>query len=548
MEKRELTLADYAALVALSLRNCFWSRDAIPDLGRKNSKAAYYTVVATAALCISGYNILSGLGKLFEGNMNGFLGRVLFFGILLLICFDPQYAWYNIRYFDHTWWKDTEIPPSWICSNFFDLTENSSGDYSKRQGLYGEYLASMAAERLLMKNKDVRGTVMNGVLIPTDEDGGFTEADIISVSEYGIHVMEVKNWRSFVEGDMDAPRWGNHSNPFSQNLYHCNMLYDYLYKALPDCPLRRRNLNEIMINVVLFTSPFFFDSVNKKKRFYRSYGGYTMNYLYLKGYVSDGFHGAKKVLSAEDVAMIEKMLRPLVLNDREKTIRMNERKAAAKEKETFGPEYCVKEIMCPDIAGKYHEAVVIERTLSGHKSYFDYCDYRFRAMPNCREVIGSEVSEIHLNWYLYKDEWEQCPREAMNVLENRSQGKNIWINSLDQSVNFSSKTDETLRTFQHLGVIILNNFLNWLEMRMYDMEEYVKKASEYAMVGIFLFGLFVFFTTHYNPYVFFWTAVGIWFFSSWGIFQLFFIGMKALIDFNSYTNRILDVGKKGKKN
>lgn len=542
MTEEKLTLMDYPALIALSLRNCFWSRDSLPDLGRGSSPATYYTFVATAALGISAYNILHGIVRLLtRWDVSGCMWRIVIFGFLLWILFDPKYAKHNLYYCRYSWWRDTKIHPSQICSSFFAAFMGTEETFSDRKGLYGEYLASMAAEELILKEKDITGYVFNGVLIPTGSgEGDFAEADIISVSEYGIHVIEVKNWRSFVYGDMDAQNWGRNKNPFRQNLYHCNMLFDYLHEALPDGQLKNRNFNEIMKNVVLFTSPFFRDEVDRNRAFYRSYGGYTQNYLYLKGYIKDGFQGDEKVLSKEEVSRIAEILWKNVYQKEQKKQKMQARIEAAKYRKKYAPSYFVREVECPDIGGEFHPAMVIERTLDGHKAFFDYCDNRFRAMPNYREMQDGNACYVRIDRDFYEDETERCPEEALQLLKEESKGKNVWINDLGRNISHVGMDSlGSLRRWERTGIEILNFVLSMAERLLELAGTGLSYVSYVCMVALGFIGIVVMISNGFQWSILVEALFLIWLFSPWGLFRIFYIGLNALGDFNRYTYELL---------
>lgn len=540
MEEERLDFRDYPALVALSLRSCFWSAESLPNLGNMTSPAVYYTVLATVLLGASGYFILDGFMQfLMQLKVSVFLIRILIFGALLFLCFDYRYALYNLNYCKRSWWRDTKIHPYQICSGFTKWETEEGADISDRVGLYGEYLASMAAEYLILKEKDLTGYVLNGALIPVKNQRLFAESDLISVSEYGIHVIEVKNWRGALMGNLNDPEWdGGRHNPFYQNLYHTNMLYDYLYENLPEGTLKHRNLNEIMRNVVLFTTPFLRDELDKGNRFYRSYAGYTQNYLYLNGYISDGFRGERKVLTKEEAATIAGVIWKLVYPDTEKKKFMERRKEASQNgawKES--PSYDIVEILAPDIQGELHKATVIRRKRDGHYAYYDFNDWRFRALPNCRVISDSPIP-VRLKHPVPK-QFEACPKEARALLQRVAEGKNLWFNDAKSEVAYmESGSEAAAGMFKIAGVQIMNWILFHAEKLLKFVEGILLHISMYLSFFCAVLGALVYWQT--KDYRIILEALFlVWFVSPLGILSLFLIGLKALSDFNRYTHRIL---------
>lgn len=527
-----------ASLIALSMRNCFWSQEALPNLGNFFTKTTYYFLIAVIALVGSVNYVWDAIT---DWNAYRVMNNLWIPVVFLFAFFDPKYVAYNFRYFKSAWWRDTRIFPSDICG-LFSFHKKDAG-YSARQGLYGEYLASMTAEELLRKHGEVKGFILNGALIPTDEDDGFTEADIISVSEYGIHVIEVKNWRSKVEGNMDDKHLGQHDNPFSQNLYHCNMLYDYLYKVLPECPLKRRNLNEIMKNVILFTSPFFTNKMYGK-RYYRSYGGYTRDYLHLRGYISNGFFGEKKVLSPEEVALLERILRPQVCSEEEKKVYMAKRKAAAKSKKRHSPSYRLKEILCPDICGNYRNTLVVERTLDGHKAYLDILDRRFRAIPNHKEVEDTAVQELSVDYIREEDEWEKCPDEIADAYYAAYSGNPAYaekgvaaqINDVNRDTKY--KEFDSKANLKRFGFLAQNKLLYALEKGLDSMYHFLMGIGLWGMILLFVGGLLS--SSLSGDRMSSWIWVAIWLASPLGLVQLVGVPLNVLKAYNRYAYRILE--------
>lgn len=111
-----------------------------------------------------------------------------------------------------------------------------SVDKSARQGKAGESLVS----RLLMEGLD--GTIYQGFedVMVADEAGKTTQIDHLIVSPFGIFVIEVKNFKGTIYGDMSDAEWCQvlysrqgrevfrFQNPFRQNFRHVCVLSDSL--------------------------------------------------------------------------------------------------------------------------------------------------------------------------------------------------------------------------------------------------------------------------------------------------------------------------------
>ena len=269
-----LTVADYIALFILSLRDCFWQID-----GRQMSKKLLKSnnilgLSGGIMMYMIGYLgwlplcmmlvftpfgcIASAIGHIFSLEIFAAIKMLLvgvfgtiFVAALIVLWYIPMVTdWdklqYNLNFTKSAWWKNTGIRPSEI---------------KKDKGIYGEYIATMAAEQCLKKNK-VYGRVLNSAFVPKG-NGNFNEIDIISVNETGIHVIEVKAKGGAFYGKISDREWtqklGNEEypmeNPLVQNNGHRNCLLEYLYRVLPDGSLKdKATFVWNVINVVLFTT------------------------------------------------------------------------------------------------------------------------------------------------------------------------------------------------------------------------------------------------------------------------------------------------------
>ena len=97
------------------------------------------------------------------------------------------------------------------------------------KGMAGEIFVGYFLKKLLDKDQY---QIVNDVLIP-DQYGGTTQIDHIVFSQYGIFVIETKNWGGKIYGEADSEYWkqyffgnkpNNHSNPIKQNIKHIKCL------------------------------------------------------------------------------------------------------------------------------------------------------------------------------------------------------------------------------------------------------------------------------------------------------------------------------------
>lgn len=262
MKQQKLTVRDYIALYQLSMRSFFWRVD-----GRQGVNAVrYFSAVYLLTLFVmyglpasiifglvsTVQSILTlpllamqgGTAAMMPGASLGitFMGAFLFV-ILSPLVFNFDRLKYNLRFTSSAWWRNTGIRPSVIARN---------------QDVYGEYIATMAAEQNLQHNK-LYGRVFNTLLVPKF-DGDFNEIDVVSVNETGIHVIEAKAWGGTLSGDMMDEKWiqrigskvHQKKNPIRQNLGHINYLCDFLHRHLPEGSAKMKaGCPESYVNVVL---------------------------------------------------------------------------------------------------------------------------------------------------------------------------------------------------------------------------------------------------------------------------------------------------------
>lgn len=118
----------------------------------------------------------------------------------------------------------------YILSTYYKETHNNPIKVLFNKGLTGEYLAY----RSLNRYKGYKRFIFN-VHIPTSNKS--TEIDIIMINNYGIHVIESKNYSGLILGNENNEYWTQvlysgqkykFYNPIRQNNTHINNLKHYL--------------------------------------------------------------------------------------------------------------------------------------------------------------------------------------------------------------------------------------------------------------------------------------------------------------------------------
>lgn len=269
---KKLGIADYIALYKMSMRSFFWRVD-----GRQ--AMASFRTYNTIDLAVWFMSIMIGYGlpvmflfgvigfvqallltplRLIIPSMNtsmaaqpaAYVSIIVMSAFLFLICspivFNGNRMKYNLHFKNSAWWHNTGILPCQIV---------------KDRGLYGEYIATMAAE-LNMKKYGLYGRVFNSVLIPK-KDGNFNEVDVICVNEGGIQVIEAKYRGGAFVGRLASETWtqtigkktNDVTNPLYQNNGHINCLVNYLFDHLPNGSARTKaSFILSYVNVALMTN------------------------------------------------------------------------------------------------------------------------------------------------------------------------------------------------------------------------------------------------------------------------------------------------------
>lgn len=270
---KKLGILDYVALYKMSMRSYFWrvdGRHAMASLRTSNlidllvwfySVALSYGLPLMFVFGVIGFIqallltplrwIIPAMNMSYATQPSAYFGIIFGSAFIFLICspivFNTKRMKYNLHFKDSAWWNNTGILPRQII---------------KDRGLYGEYIATMAAEEN-MKNFGLHGRVFNSVLVPK-ADGSFNEVDVICVNEAGIQVIEAKYRGGAFAGSLVGKKWTqkmgkqvneNMDNPLYQNNGHINCLINYLFDKLSNGSARTKaGFIFSYVNVALFTN------------------------------------------------------------------------------------------------------------------------------------------------------------------------------------------------------------------------------------------------------------------------------------------------------
>lgn len=245
MKSKRYSLSDRIALLRLSCRHYYWNISfagkgsvtlkRIGELFACLANSNYLAFMAhLGAIVIVFYaifvNFLQTIEMLFDlpayianGKIVGFIGviivRLAMMALGFSVLLNPKRLKRSRRYRESAFFKNTGIMPREVV---------------KDKGLCGEYLATCYEEEEL-KRSGIKGHVFNSVIIP-HRGGNFSEADVVSVSEMGINVIEVKALGGEIKGGATDDKWVQtmgretyeFTNPIVQNLQHMNALLSYL--------------------------------------------------------------------------------------------------------------------------------------------------------------------------------------------------------------------------------------------------------------------------------------------------------------------------------
>lgn len=271
--RKRLRIADYIALYNMSMRSFFWRVDGRHAMARFRTYNifdqaiwfmsimicyglplifAFGLVSAVQGILLTPLRwIIPALRANYASNPSSYVGLIFSSITLMLmvspIVFNKERLFYNLHFTRSAWWNNTGIFPRQIV---------------KDRGLYGEYIATMAAE-LNMKKYGLYGRVFNSVLVPK-KDGNFNEVDVICVNEAGIQVIEAKYRGGAFVGRLASENWtqtigsktyDDVKNPLFQNNGHINCLVNYLFDHLPNGSARTKaSFILSYVNVALLTN------------------------------------------------------------------------------------------------------------------------------------------------------------------------------------------------------------------------------------------------------------------------------------------------------
>lgn len=242
LKKQHLSIYDIYCLWLLSLRTRWWYPNSKGNLNRSLYARLFRHNTKFLVVLIL-FGLVSIVMDVKQGRWGRFLVSVCYTALFTFAFCDFDRLWYNLRFTRHDWWKNTGITPHEIRNDV---------------GLYGEYMATFAAEASLSEGA-IYGRVYNNVILPK-RDGDYTEIDVLSVNETGIHVIEAKARSGAFYGSVVGNEWqqqigaqvNSMQNPVIQNLHHCNYLAEYLYEKLPKNALHGKNLSDLIFNIITF--------------------------------------------------------------------------------------------------------------------------------------------------------------------------------------------------------------------------------------------------------------------------------------------------------
>ena len=192
-EQAGLGLADFAALYQMSMRSFFWKidgRQGLKQLGKESENSAIAMAFYFMALIIAYGPMVCLIGGVLTLHFYMIPFSLIYMVLLSPVVFNFPRLKYNLKFTQSAWWQNTGVRPSQI---------------KKDRGLYGEYIATMAAEQSLA-NSQVFGRVFNNVVVPK-KDGDFNEIDVLSVNECGVHVIEAKARGGVFYGSLIGETW-----------------------------------------------------------------------------------------------------------------------------------------------------------------------------------------------------------------------------------------------------------------------------------------------------------------------------------------------------
>lgn len=374
--KARLGLMDFAALYQMSMRSFFWKidgRHGLKQLGKASGNDSFALVFYCMALIIAYGPVFCLFGGILTLKFYMVIPCLIYMAVLSPVVFNFSRLKYNLKFTQSAWWKNTGLRPSQI---------------KKDRGLYGEYIASMAAEQSL-ENSQIFGRVFNSVIVPK-KDGDFNEIDVLSVNECGIHVIEAKARGGAFYGSLVGETWKQEiggqvfemQNPVLQNQNHINYLQEYLMEALPQGEARLKAVFPLnAVNVVLFAQVEIEDHLNRdigpREAFFgmaEGREGYQQRNL--REFFKPRF---TKEETAEIIAAIEKISQ----HSQQELERLKQERAEKNRRGQFRHPiaYYSVRLESPTLDGGMEENEFICREGGGYRTYLDPEDQLFKAIP-----------------------------------------------------------------------------------------------------------------------------------------------------------------------
>ena len=381
-EKKYFTFSDFSAMCRFSLRNFFWRVDGEALIKETGWGVIVVAVILTLLELGIVWDIVSRVIRilLFDTTIFDLLDVLVSEGPLALVIF---LIFFNVRRLRYcfllsrsVWWKNTGIPPSEII---------------KDKGIYGEFLSTMAVEDNLRIHKK-KGIIINSAIIPK-ADENFNEIDLLCITESGIHVIETKARQGHFSGSLTGSKWSRYGqeiqNPIIQNLVHCNTLAEYLYKELPECALKHKDLSALMVNVVMYSLDNFNAYLDKTVMPNRFAFCRAESFLFREGYQTKDLTKAfGKVLTDTEIDLIGSVLMKTMDYTPEERLDMFQRRAVMGDNGAFWhPKiYFGVRGLFPDIEGKKLKRETICCDNGYWRTYYNEIDGLFRAIPDA-EII-----------------------------------------------------------------------------------------------------------------------------------------------------------------
>lgn len=409
MKGKKYSLSDRIALLRLSCRHYYWNisyagkgsvtlkriGQLFASLANGDYGTAFFLFIAFALIVetigVNFFKILRWLPAIptyiAKGRIVAILGVIIVrlvmmaFGFFVLI--NPKRLKRSRRYRESAFFKNTGIMPREVVRD---------------KGLCGEYLATCYEEEEL-KRSGIKGKVFNSVIIP-HKGGNFSEADVVSVSEMGINVIEVKALGGEIKGGATDDKWEQtlgretheFTNPIVQNLQHMNALLSYLNDRMckDDFHFANSQLFVLSYDTVLFIDNTVSLDINTFRVpnlsfFYGNEKGY-------KGFYNDNIKELGHIFEEDEVNYFANVLKELSSHTpAEIDNLMADRQAAIDRGEFRYPSTYYLADCTFDNFDQEHSGICLIKEQNGVKYYFDPKDnwFKYFGSLNIDNVLGT---------------------------------------------------------------------------------------------------------------------------------------------------------------